>query len=273
MSGASPDRPSYPLPARAVIGVIHLPPLPGSPQHAGGVESIVDRAAEEAVLLTEHGFSAVIVENFGDAPFAAGPVGPHVVAMMSRVLAAVRAGIALPVGCNVLRNDAAAALAVATATGARFIRVNVHTGVYATDQGTIEGHAADTLRYRQALRCDVAIFADVHVKHATPVSQPDLALAAEETAYRGLADALIVTGPTTGRPTEFDQVRTVRSAVPDRPILIGSGVTAKTLREALSVADGVIVGSALRRDGRPGAPLDAGRLDAFTRAIPARHAQ
>lgn len=239
----------YPLPRPAIIGVVHLPPLPGNPGAAQPIKQIREYAVSEARVLADAGFDAVIVENFGDAPFHADRVEPHTVAAMTVIAQAVRREIKLPLGINVLRNDAMAALSIATATDAAFVRVNVLTGVYATDQGVIEGRAAEVMRFREAIGCGAAVLADVNVKHATPVSQPDIALAAEETAYRGCADALILTGPTTGRPTDFADVDRVRAAVPDRPILVGSGVTPDTVAEALRHAHGVIVGTAIKQDG------------------------
>lgn len=253
------------MPKPAIIGVVHLPPLPGTPGAEKSIERICEYAVAEARVLAEAGFDALIVENFGDAPFFAERVPPHTVAAMTVVAQAVRDQVALPLGINVLRNDAPAALAVAAATDAAFVRVNVLTGVYGTDQGIIEGKAGEVLRYRQDIDCPAAILADVHVKHAAPMSQPDLILAAEETAYRGRADALILTGPTTGRPVDFDAVDRVRAAVPDRPLLIGSGVTPDTAAEALRHADGLIVGTAIKRDAKTTNPIDPAKASALIR--------
>ncbi len=251
----------------AVIGVLHLPALPGAPANQLDMDGILDYVREEAKILAEAGFGGLIVENFGDVPFFAERVPAETIAAMTRIVAEVmRAAPEAAVGVNVLRNDATAGIAIAAATGAAFVRVNVHTGVYATDQGLLSGRAAETLRLRGQLGCDALILADVHVKHAQPVGQPDLAQAAEDTAYRGLADGLIVTGAATGKTTSFDDVKTVKGAVSDRPVLIGSGVTAATVGEALRVADGIIIGSDLRRGGRAGQPLDRKRVKAFARA-------
>ncbi len=255
------------LPDRALVGMIHLLPLPGSPGTAASLQETAARAVEDARMLAAAGFDALVMENFGDAPFRATRVEPHTVAAMTVVGRAVREAVALPLGINVLRNDPLAALAVAVACGAAFIRVNVHVGVYATDQGMIEGRADETLRYRRQLGVDVAIFADVHVKHAQPLSAPDIAEAAEETAYRGRADGLIVSGSATGKPTSLDDLCRVRSAVPDRPLLVGSGATLQTVRSLLDVADAVIVGTAVKLDGCTTAPVDPARAAAFVQAV------
>lgn len=249
-----------------LIGMVHLPALPGAAGAKLSMRDIVRGALAEARTLEKAGFDALIIENFGDAPFAADRVYPETVATMAVVVSQVIAGCRVPVGVNVLRNDAISAIAVAAATGAVFIRVNVLSGTYATDQGLITGRADELLRRRAAVCPQVLIAADVHVKHATPISQPDLAMAAEETAYRGGADILIVSGAGTGKPTELDAVRRVKEAVPDRPVWIGSGVRPDTVGDDLSVADGVIVGTSLKKGGHTTAALDAGRIRAFMRA-------
>jgi hypothetical protein len=256
----------FDLPRPFLVGMIHLPPLPGSPHQKLGLDGLLEHALTDARRLQEAGFGALLVENFGDVPFGGGHLEPAAIAALGIVAAELRSATKLPLGVNALRNDAIAALGIAAAAEAAFIRVNVHTGVAATDQGILEGRADRTLRYRQRLDRDIAIFADVHVKHAEQIGQPDLALAAEETAYRGLADGLIVTGPTTGRPAEIDDVRRVKEAVPDRPVLVGSGATAENVADILAVADGVIVGSSLKPGGRHDKPIDPHLAQAFVRA-------
>ncbi|MFQ5429504.1 MAG: BtpA/SgcQ family protein [Phycisphaerae bacterium] len=249
-----------------LIGMVHLPALPGAASAALPMARIIDRAVGEAKALARAGFDAVMVENFGDAPFEAEAVPRETIAAMAIVVDHVVRTCGVSVGVNVLRNDALAGLAVAAAGGAAFLRVNVLSGVSATDQGFITGRAAALSARRSQVAPRVKIAADVHVKHAVPISQPDIALAAEETAYRAGADALIVSGKATGAPTEPDAVRRVIRAVPDRPVWIGSGVTAETLSEYLSLADAVIVGTCLKRGGRTIAAIDPARLRAFAKA-------
>jgi uncharacterized protein len=252
--------------ALPVIGMVHLPPLPGAPGHRD-MAHVVERACLDARVLADGGVSAIMVENFGDAPFFPDAVPPETVAGLAIAVAEVRRVTTLPIGVNVLRNDARAALGVAVTAGAAFIRVNVHTGAMLTDQGWIAGRAHDTLRHREALRADVAILADVLVKHAVAPAGLDVASAARDTWERGRADGLIVSGAATGAATAPDRLRAVREAVPDAPLFVGSGLTADNAAVLLAVADGAIVGSALQQGGRAGAPIAAERVRRLLDAV------
>lgn len=254
------------LPTPALIGVIHLPALPGSPAHLLSMDEILERAIGDAKTLESSGFDAVIIENFGDAPFASRPLPPASLACMAIAAEHVRRAVKLPIGINALRNDAQAALGIAAGAGASFVRINVHTGVCATDQGMIEGDAHKTLRYRKLLGRSIAILADVHVKHGRTLNEPDIAEAARTTAYRGLADGLIVTGVATGKPVDLDDLRRVHEAVPDRRLFVGSGANPATVRSLLDIAGGVIVGTAIKERGDVSQPIDPDAARAFTSA-------
>jgi membrane complex biogenesis BtpA family protein len=228
--------------------------------------AVLARARADAGALAEGGVDAVLVENYGDAPFHPEDLPAHTVAALTAAVVEVRRVTELPVGVNALRNDASAALGIAAATGAGFIRVNVHSGGMYTDQGWIAGRAAETLRLRERVAPSVAILADVMVKHASPPPGLDLETAARDAWERGLADALIVTGAATGRATDVGAPEAVKRAAPGAPVLIGSGVTAETVAAALEAADGVIVGSAFERDGVAGRPVEVDRVRALVRA-------
>jgi membrane complex biogenesis BtpA family protein len=249
------------------IGVVHLLPLPGSPRWAGDFDAVIDHATADARAYAAGGAGAVIVENFGDVPFTRRAVPPETIAAMAAAGRAVRAAVRLPLGFNVLRNDARAALALCAACGGSFIRVNVHTGAMLTDQGVIEGDAFDTLRVRRLLCPRALILADVHVKHATPLAPQPIEIAARDTLERGLADALIVSGTGTGTAADLDDVARVRDACPSARILVGSGTTAANVRRYLRQADGVIVGTALKRPGGVHQPVDRKRVAALARAM------
>lgn len=250
-----------------VIGMVHLPALPGAPGFDGDRAAIRDRARRDTRRLAAGGVDGVLVENFGDVPFYPDEVPPHVVAEMTATVRAVAETVDVPVGVNVLRNDGAAALSAAAAAGAAFVRVNVLVGAAVTDQGVVEGQAHDLLRLRDRIGADVAVLADVDVKHAAPLGDRDLAAAAHDTVERGLADGLIVSGSATGEATDGTALETVAEAVGDRvPVLVGSGATAETLPESLTVADGAIVGTALKEGGETTAPVDADRVEAVVAA-------
>jgi membrane complex biogenesis BtpA family protein len=231
--------------------------------------AVLEQARRDAAVLRAGGVDGVLVENYGDVPFFAERVPAETVAALTLAVAEVRSECGdLPVGVNVLRNDASTALGIAAATGASFVRVNVHTGAMTTDQGVIQGQAAETLRLRDALCPGVAILADVHVKHATPPAGERLEDAAQDAWWRGLADGLIVSGSATGVQTDPDRVARVATAVPDAPIWIGSGATPENVSELeLAGASGFIVGSALRRHGRAGEPVELERVQAFIEAV------
>jgi membrane complex biogenesis BtpA family protein len=204
------------------------------------------------------GADGFIVENYGDAPFPAGPADPHVLAILSVVCGELRAvhPEAL-IGVNVLRNDARGAVGVALASGADFVRVNVHVGAMHTDQGILQSDAAGTLRYRQALGAECRIMADVLVKHASPLVELPAEQWASEAVERGGADGLIVTGRATGAPVDADLLAAVRLGARGRPVWVGSGVNAASARQWRRQADGAIVGTSLHRGGDIREPIDA----------------
>ena len=250
-----------------IIGVIHLPPLIGSPQSRQPFREIRARALSDAGSFIDNGIDGVIIENYGDAPFYPDSVEPHTVAALALVADEIREHHPqTPIGLNVLRNDAKSAMAIATVTGANFIRVNVHTGAMLTDQGIIQGKAHETLRYRSTLKSDVKIFADIAVKHATPLAPIDILASAEDTYHRGFADALIVTGTATGKSTDLNQLKTVKAAIPQASIFVGSGVTTDNLTKVLQYADGVIVGTSIKRDGVTTNAVDADRVRTLIKA-------
>lgn len=240
---------------RALFGMVHLGPLPGSPLFTS-LASVIALAVHDARASIDGGCDGFVVENFGDRPFTRGRVEAETVAAMTRVITEVAAEVPAPFGVNVLRNDALSALGIAAATGAAFIRVNIHTGAAVTDQGIIEGDAYATLRKRAALVPDVLIFADYLVKHATPMGD----VSAKDLRLRGLADAIIVTGAETGAAADPAQLGELRETV-DAPLLLGSGLTAENAPQFRD-ADGAIVGTSLKTDGR----VDRARVEALVRA-------
>lgn len=250
-----------------LVGMIHLLPLPGAPRFKRSMDEVLEAAVSDARALQGAGFPALLVENFGDAPFRADRVEPETVAAMTMAIEAVIVATGLPVGVNVLRNDAMSALAIAAVTRARFIRVNVLTGVMYTDQGPIVGRAAELLRRRQELASDMEIWADVMVKHATPPPGLEPGQAALDTMERGLADAVIVSGPGTGEKPDVDVGKVVRSAVPKGTrVVAGSGATVGNLARLVEFADSVIVGSGVKVDNDASNRVDQLKAAAFVEA-------
>ena len=252
---------------KLVIGVVHLPALPGSPKWRGDLGSTVDHAVADAKAYARGGVDAVIVENFGDAPFAKSGVGAETVAAMAVAGSAIRSAVKLPIGFNVLRNDARSALALCAACGGAFVRVNVHSGAMLTDQGIIEGDAYHTIRYRQRICPDVLLFADVHVKHAVPLGNFAIEDSAHDTLERGAADALIISGTGTGVEADIDDVERVRRACPQAKVLMGSGITVENASKFLQFADGVIVGTSLKIAGKLFNPVDPKRVAALVKIV------
>ncbi len=253
---------------RALIGVVHLMPLPGSPYASARFTEVLARAVSDARALVDGGVDALIVENLGDYPFSKSVVAPYTVAAMTRVALALRdAAPNTPLGINVLRNDAIAALSVAAAAEASFIRVNVHTGAMVTDQGVIEGDARATLLERRRLGAPVQIAADVLVKHAAPLAPLDVAQLARDTSHRGGADALIVTGSGTGQAVDLERLQTVRDAAPQSPVWVGSGTTPERWEQLAPWIDAAIVGTYFHADGRLDAPIDPQRVRALRSCV------
>ncbi|MFT5232103.1 MAG: membrane complex biogenesis BtpA family protein [Candidatus Krumholzibacteriia bacterium] len=260
-----------------VVGMIHLPALPGSPAWAGSIEAVEEFALVDAHTLVGSGMNALMIENYHDVPFHPTSVPAETIAAMSRLIMSIRHAFPeVKIGVNVLRNDVAAALAIAVATRAHFVRVNVHVGATVTDQGPIIGEAWQTLRKRKELGADhgkdyIGIMADVRVKHARPMVERPLGEEAQDLRLRGLADAIIVTGTATGSGADPGDIALVREALPDCPLLVGSGVTEATVADFLPAADGCIIGSSLKEEktGNAQAPVSPDRCQKFMRAFAA----
>src|SRR5205809_3541614 len=252
---------------KPVIGMLHVPALPGSPRNELSLNAIIDWVLTDANALAGGGTDGLIVENFGDVPFYPRQVPPHTVAYMTALAGEVRRRFKLPLGINILRNDPASALAIAAAVAADFIRVNIHTGARLTDQGVIQGTAHKTLRYRKLLGCDVKIFADVDVKHSAPLASRELRDEVEEVVSRCCADAIIVTGSASGRQTALEDLRTAKGAAGGAPVFAASGLDLMNVAAVLEVADGLIVGTAFKQADVITNPVASERVHTFMEAV------
>jgi uncharacterized protein len=252
---------------RALIGVLHLPALPGTARSHLAPEAIVETVLAEAREYQAAGFQGLMIENMHDRPYLKRAVGPEVVAAMAVIGREVRRSTGLPLGVQVLAGANREALAVALACGAAFVRVEGFVFAHVADEGVIESCAGDILRYRRAIGAEgVRVFADIKKKHSAHAVTADVSL--EETARAAeffLADGVIVTGTSTGCPADPLEVKAVRGAV-GIATLVGSGITALNLH-AYAAADAFIVGSWVKKDGLWSNPLERGRLNALVRAL------
>jgi hypothetical protein len=254
---------------KPLLGVVHLPALPSAAHHRS-MAAVLESALADARAYADGGFDGLVVENFGDAPFhkgtAADPVPPDVVAGIAVAADRLRAATGLPLGINCLRNDGRAALGIAAVVGARWVRVNVLSGAYVTDQGVIEGEAAALAAYRRTLRHDVQLLADHLVKHAAPLAPIDPGTSARDLAERSGADGLVLSGARTGSPVDAALLDAVRGAVGRFPIWLGSGLSVANAAQLWPRCDGAIVGTACKIDGRVEAPVDPARVRALRAA-------
>lgn len=253
---------------KALVGMVHVAALPGTPRGTMPVNRVAAQAVEEAWLLVESGFDALIVENMHDAPYVQREVGPEIVSAMTVVADAVREAVSVPLGIQVLAGANSAALAVAHAVGAQFIRAEGFVFASVADEGLMAtADAGPLLRYRKMIGAEgVKILADIKKKHSAHALTADVDLA--ETA-RGAeffgADGVIVTGTATGRPTSFEDVREVRFAT-KLALCVGSGATPDTMRELFEYADAVIVGSWYKQRGDWKNPPDPVRVRELVQA-------
>lgn len=249
---------------RAIFGMVHLAPLPGSP-FALPITEVLELALADAAAIERGGASAIMIENFGDRPFFKRNVPVETVAAMTRVISEIARATKLPIGVNVLRNDGEAALAIASAVGAALIRVNVLTGAMLTDQGIIESDAASLLRKRVAIAPGVAIFADHMVKHAAPLAPVDEEQSAKDLRLRAGADAIVVSGKETGGAVDTARIELLRRSV-DAPIVIGSGLTAENAATYRDLVDGAIVGTSIKSSDLD-SPVDEAKVRAVVKAF------
>lgn len=245
---------------KPVIGMVHLPPLPLSPLWKGAhLDAIAEFALKDAAALEAGGVDALIIENQNDQPFVTGQVSPPTVAFMTTLAYQVRRAVNIPIGVNILFNDWQSEIAVAEAVKAAFIRVEVLVDTSWSDMGMLDACAPELLRLRSALHSNVNIFTDVQGKYTVPCAPRPLVDSAKDAQTRGLADAIIVTGSGTGHATPIDSIREVKAAV-GIPVLAGSGTTPDNITDVLNVADGAIIGSYFKKDGKLQNPVDVDRV-------------
>lgn len=247
---------------KPVIGMVHLPPLPGSPGYGGKpLAEIVQFALQEAEALQEGGVDAVLVENFNDYPYPTGRVPTPTMIAMAVVAHRVKEALDIPVGVNLLFNDTEDELYLAWCLGLDFIRVEGFVDLLLSDMGPLLPAAPDLMRLRHALGAEgIAILADVQGKYTYALPVRDLFESARDALERGRADAVILTGARTGEVAPLEIVRDLKEKLPEAKVILGSGVTPASLPKLLAVADGAIVGSYFKREGKVHNSVDLKRV-------------
>ena len=252
---------------RALVGMLHLGALPGTPSASHSVEMLIEQVLTEARIYQEAGFTALAIENMHDRPYLKGGVGPEITAAMTAIARDVKRETGLVLGIQVLAGANREALAVAHASGADFVRVEGFVYAHVADEGVIESCAGELLRYRHAIGAErVLVFADIKKKHSAHAITADVSIV--ETAKAAeffLADGVIVTGASTGEPASPDEVRDVVGAA-HVPVLVGSGITPENLAR-FSSAHGFIVGSSVKKGGVWCNPLDREAVRALAGAF------
>ncbi len=243
---------------KPIIGVVHLKPLPGSSEY-NNLEEVIERAIKDGITLKEGGVDGIIIENYGDKPYYPNNVPPHTIDSFSIIAHELKKEINIPVGINVLRNDPMAALAIATINKCDFIRVNIFSYAYVTDQGIIEGKPYEVIRYREFLKSKVKIFADIFVKHSFPLFNLPIETVAKDTYYRCKADAIILTGEETGKEVNLENVLKIKNVL-NAPVLIGSGINSSNIEKYFKLADGFIIGTFFKKDGKIENEVDLERV-------------
>ena len=232
-----------------VYGVVHLKSLPGSPGNYLTLDEIIELAQEDVNSLVFGGVDGLIIENFGDVPFTKDNVSKRTIASFTKVIENIEYDREIKVGINVLRNDGIAALSIAEATNADFVRINVLNNVMMfTDQGIIEGKAHEIAEFKNTLNKEIDIYADVFVKHAVPPEGSKIENHTEELIERAGADVVIVTGDGTGHQIDIEDLSKVRDIVPQGRLAIGSGVNVENVDDYVDLADILIVGTSFKVD-------------------------
>lgn len=248
---------------RAIMGMIHLPPLPGAPNYGGNMNDVIEHALIDAETLAKNGVNSMIIENLGDYPYYPETTECETVAAMTRVALEIRKRYDMPLGINILRNSWRAAIAVASLAECQYIRLNILTDAYVTDQGIITGAAHLAARYRKAIGADnIKFFADIYSKHGGPIVRRDLAIVAGEMAHRAMADAIIISEGDSSIAPPLEKIEKVRNAVPNTPIFLGSGMTLATV-DVLRHADGTVFGYGTKPSGDMNDPVDGPTVRAF----------
>ncbi len=249
---------------KTVVGMIHVDALPGTPKYKGDVESIINSAVKEAMIYKNSGIDAIAIENMHDIPYLKRNVGPEIISLMSIIGREVKKVSQLPCGIQILAGANKDALAAAHSAGMDFIRAEGFVFAHVADEGIMESDAGELLRYRKQIGAEnILIFTDIKKKHSSHSITSDVDIV--ETAKAAeffLSDGVILTGTSTGKETDIDELKKVRDVV-NIPVLIGSGLTADNIEKYFPVADAFIIGSYFKHGGDWKNKVDADRVKAL----------
>lgn len=256
---------------KPVLGMVHMLALPGAPGFDGDLNAVIDRAVQDATTLSANGVNALLVENFHDYPFYPQTVEPETVAAAAVVAREVARNTDVPLGINILRNSWKASLGIAAAVDAQFIRLNILTDAAVTDQGIINSEAHLVARYKKHIGAEhVLTLADLLTKHAEPLVQRPVPVIAGDMLKRGGADAIILAGDDSSMPAGIDRIQMIKDAIPDAPIVMGSGMTAEHASTYGEIADGAVFGYGSKPSSNMDLPVSAELTEEFTRLWNAR---
>lgn len=252
----------------ALIGMVHLRALPGTPKASYSIKELTQLALEEACIYADAGMDGIMFENMHDVPYLNQSVGPEVTAAMTAVATAVRREIDLPMGIQVLAGANREALAIALAAELQWIRAEGYVFGHVGDEGYIDAQAGTLLRYRKQIGAShIQVWTDIKKKHSSHAVTADVDIVETGRAAQFFcADALILTGISTGTTADVEELHQMKAGV-DLPIVIGSGITVDNVQDYLPEADAFIVGSSLKRDGRWDQAVDPERVQALVAKV------
>jgi membrane complex biogenesis BtpA family protein len=254
--------------SKPIIGMIHIDALPGTPKYKGRVNKIIEKALAEAEIYLEAGIDSIAIENMHDVPYLNRNVGPEISNLMSIIGYEIKQKTKLPIGIQILAGANKEALAAANSAGLDFIRAEGFVFGHVADEGVIEADAGELLRYRKSINADnILIFTDIKKKHSSHSITSDVSI--EETAKAAeyfLSDGVIITGISTGKEADLNQIKSVKNLT-KLPVIIGSGVTEKNLQNYYNYCDAMIIGSYFKKNGDWKNKVDADRVKSFMNKV------
>lgn len=253
---------------KPIIGMIHISALPGTPNFSGSVSEIIKKAKKEAEIYKNCGISALMIENMHDIPYLNREVGHEISTLMAIIGYEIKNLSGLPCGIQILAGANKAALAAANSAGMDFIRSEGFVFGHLADEGYIQSDAAELKRYQKQIGAEnILIFNDIKKKHSSHSITSDVDIS--ETAHAAeffLSDGVIITGTSTGKQADLKEIKIVKSQI-NIPVLVGSGISDKNVKDFYEISDGLIIGSFFKKEGYWENELDTKRIEAVMKNI------